>query len=198
MANSERKSLVVLGKRPRLDFTYEILLVLVAIGGAAWIIDGIAKAPALASGLDAGGNAALKGIIDVGVILLAAYLLAQTFLLNGRFGLVYGLVRDGSVYLAAPEGLVGSRKRRLLCDGSVTMAVRTDARTRGSSSTLSTRFRFESGGGSLVVQAGAPVGEPGVAEASIRSWLKGHGISVKDAPYPARKPASEARSTTAR
>ena len=188
MANSERKSLVVLGKRPRLDFTYEILLVLVTIGGVAWIIGGIAAAPPLASGLDAGGNAALKGLIDVGVVLLALYLLAQTFVLNGRFGLVYGLVRDGSVYLAAPEGLVGSRKRRLLCDGAVTMAVRVESRTRGSSSTLSTRFRFESGGASLMVQAGAPVGEPGEAEAAIRSWLKGHGITVKDVPYPTRKP----------
>jgi len=186
VANSERKSLVVLGKRPRLDFTYELLLVLVTIGGAGWIIRGIGDAPAIASGLDAGGNSALKGIIDAGVVLLAAYLLVQTFLLNGHFGLVYGLVRDGAVYLAAPEGLVGSRKRRLLCDGPVTMAVRTESRTRGSSSTRSTRFRFESGGASLVVQAGAPVGEPGEAEASIRSWLKAHGVSVKDVPYPTR------------
>jgi hypothetical protein len=192
VANSERKSLVVLGKRPRLDFTYEILLVLVAIGGSAWIIRGIGDAPALASGLDAGGNAVLKGIICAAVVLLAAYLLEQTFLLNGRFGLVYGLVRDGAVYLAAPEGVIGSRKKRLLCDGTVTMAVRTDSTTRGSSSTPSTRFRFESGGGLLVVQSGAPVGEPGEAEAAIRSWLKAHGISVKDVPYPARGPAPAA------
>lgn len=184
MANQERKSLVVLGKRPRLDFTYEILLVLVAIGGTWWILAGIGGAPALAKGLDAGANAVIKGIICAGVVLLAAYLVAQTFLLNGHFGLVYGLVRDGSVYLAAPEGLVGSRKKRLLCDGAVTMAVRTDSTTRGSSSTPSTRFRFESGGERLVVQAGAPVGEPGVAQAAIRAWLEAHGIKVKDVPYP--------------
>jgi hypothetical protein len=188
VANRERKSLIVLGKRPRLDITYEVLLILVTIGGTAWIISGIGNAPALASGLDAGGNAVLKGIICAGVVLLAAYLLAQTFLLNGHFGLVYGLVRDGSVYLAAPEGLVGSRKKRLLCDGSVTMAVRTDSTTRGSSSTRSTRFRFESGGARLVVQSGAPVGEPGEAEAAIRSWLEAHGISVSEVAYPARKP----------
>jgi hypothetical protein len=188
VAIRERKSLVVLGKRPRLDIIYEVLLVLVTIGGTAWIIIGLGNAPALASGLDAGGNAVLKGIICAGVVLLSAYLLAQTFLLDVHFGLVYGLVRDASVYLAAPEGLVGSRKKRLLCDGSVTMAVRTNSTTRGSSSTRSTRFRFESGGGLLVVQAGAPVGEPGEAEAAIRSWLEAHGISVKDVPYPARKP----------
>jgi hypothetical protein len=188
VANSERKSLVVLGKRPRLDIIYEVLLVLVAIGATAWIIAGIGDAPALASGLGDGGNAVLKGIICAAVVAFAAYLLAQTFLLNGHFGLIYGLVRDGSVYLAAPEGLVGFRGKRLLCDGSVTMAVRTDTRTRGSSSTLSTRFRFESGGERLVVQAGAPVGEPGEAEAAIRAWLKAHGIAVKDVPYPPRNP----------
>ncbi len=192
MANRERKSLVVLGKRPTMDITYEVLLVLVTVGGSWWVIAGISNAPALASGLDEGGNAVLKGVISVAVVLLAAYLLAQTFLLNGRFGLVYGLLRDGAVYLAAPEGLVGSRRKRLLCDGSVTMAVRTEPHTRGSSSTLSTRFRFESGGERLVVQAGAPVGEPGEAEASIRSWLEAQGISVTEVPYPARGPATAA------
>ncbi len=192
MANRERKSLVVLGKRPTMDITNEVLLVLVTVGGSWWVIAGISNAPALASGLDEGGNAVLKGVISVAVVLLAAYLLAQTFLLNGRFGLVYGLLRDGSVYLAAPEGLVGSRRKRLLCDGSVTMAVRTEPHTRGSSSTLSTRFRFESGGERLVVQAGAPVGEPGEAEASIRSWLEAQGISVTEVPYPARGPATAA------
>jgi hypothetical protein len=70
------------------------------------------------------------------------------------------------------------------------MAVRTDPHTRGSSSTISTRFRFESGGASLVVQAGAPVGEPAEAEAAIRAWLEAHGISVKDVPYPARGSAA--------
>lgn len=192
MENRERKSLVVLGKRPRLDITYEVLLVLVAIGGSGWIILGIGDTPALASGLGAGGNAVLKGIICAAVVLLAAYLLAQTFLLNGHFGLVYGLVRDGSIYLAAPEGLVGSRKKRLLCEGSVAMAVRTDSTTRGSSSTPSTRFRFESGGALLVVQSGAPVGEPGEAQAAIRAWLESHGIRVDEVPYPARRPAAAA------
>jgi hypothetical protein len=171
---------------------FEILLVLVALGGAAWIIQGISNAPPIASGLGEGGNAVLKGLMCVGVVLIAVVLMGQTFVLNGRFGLVYGLVRDGTVYLAAPEGLVGFRKKRLLCDGTVSMAVRTDSTTRGSSSAPATRFRFESGGAALVVQAGAPVGEPGEAQAAIRAWLEAHGISVKDIPYPARGPATAA------
>ena len=45
----------------------------------------------------------------------------------------------------------------------VTVAVRTDEKSRGSSSTPSTRIRLECGGARLVVQVSAPVGEPGEA-----------------------------------
>jgi hypothetical protein len=140
--------------------------------------------------MGAGGNALVKGLISLVVILIGGYLVAQTLLLNGRFGVLYGVVRGDVISLAAPEGLVGSRSRRLVCDGSVTVAVRTDAKSRGSSSTPSTRIRLESGGARLVVQVSAPVGEPGEALESIRAWLKARGIKVKEVPYPSKGTAA--------
>jgi hypothetical protein len=186
VANRERQSLVVVGARPRADVIYEVLLGIVVVGGAGWIIEGLAGTPPLTKSVGAGGNAAIKGALALVVVAIAGYLLVQAMILNGRLGLVYGLLRDGAVYLAAPEALLGSRRKRLLCDGTVTVALKTDSGARGSSSTPATRVRFEFGGAALVVQVSAPVGEPGAAQASIRAWLEAHGISVKDVPYPTR------------
>lgn len=186
MASNERQSLVTLGARPRADVIYEALLGLVVLGGAWWVLDGIFRTPDLAKNLSAGANALVKMAIGAVVIAIAGFLIVQTLVLNGRFGLIYGLVRDDAVYLATPEGVAGSRSKRLLCDGSVTMAMRTDSGTRGSSSTPATRARFESGGSKIVVVVNAPVGEPGVAQASIRAWLEGHGVKVEEVPYPTK------------
>lgn len=186
MANRERQSLVVVGERPRLDVIYETLLWLVALGATVWIIQGLVSAPPISEGMGAGGDALVKGLISFVVILVGGYLIAQTLLLNGRFGVLYGVVRDDVVSLAAPEGLVGSRSRRLVCDGPVTVAVRMDEKSRGSSSTPSTRIRLECGDARLIVQVSAPVGEPGEVVASIRAWLKGHGIKATEVPYPSK------------
>jgi hypothetical protein len=190
VANRERQSLITVGPRPRLDVIYETLLWLVALGAVAWIIQGLMSAPAFSEGMGAGGDALIKGLIVLVVILVGGYLVAQTLLLNGRFGVLYGVVKGNVISLAAPEGLVGSRARRLVCDGAVTVAVRMDAKPRGSSSTPSTRIRLECGGARLVVQVSAPVGEPREILASIRAWLKSHGISATEVPYPSKGTAA--------
>ena len=179
MANRERQSLVTVGDRPRLDVIYETLLWLVALGATFWIIQGLMSAPPISEGMGAGGDALVKGLISFVVILVGGYLVAQTLLLNGRFGVLYGVVRDDVVSLAAPEGLVGSRSRRLVCDGPVTVAIRADEKSRGSSSTPSTRIRLECGNARLVVQVSAPVGEPGEALASIRTGSRATGSRSK-------------------
>lgn len=186
MANGERKSLVTLGERPRADVNYEVVLGLVVLGGAAWTLDGLISVPSLAKNLGAGGNALIKVAIGLVVVAISAFLMFQTVSLNGRLGFVHGLVRDGAVYLATPGGLVGFRRKRLLCDGTVTMALRTDSSARGSSSTPATRMRFESGGSTLIAVVSAPVGEPGTAAASVRAWLEAHEIKVKEVPYPSK------------
>lgn len=190
MANRERQSLVAVGPRPRLDVIYETLLWLVALGSTFWIIQGLLSAPPISKGMGAGGDALLKGLISLVVILVAAYLVSQTLLLNGRFGVLYGVVQGDVISLAAPEWFAGSRSRRLVCGKSVKVAVRMDAKSRGSSSTPSTRIRLESGDARLVVQVSAPVGEPAEVLASIRAWLKPHGITVKEVPYPSKGSAA--------
>ncbi len=190
MANHERQSLVKLGDRPRADVLYEALLGLVVAGGMAWILEGIITAPSFAENVGAGGNVLIKSILGAIVVGVAVFLGLQTIILNGRLGFVHGLVRGDVVYLAAPEGLAGIRSKRLRCDGTVTMAMRTDAGTRGSSSTPATRARFESGGSKLGVVVNRTVGEPGEAQAAIRGWLEGHGVKVDEVPWPSKGTAT--------
>ncbi len=185
MLQAERTSLVPTGKRPRLDLLYEGLLGLVALGAVGWILISIDDA-VTSTELSSAAGSLIKVAAWIIVPLIAAYLVLQTFALNGRFGVLYGVRRGDQVYLSSPEGLIGMSKHRLLCEGTVEIAVRTDDKSRGSTTTPATRILVVCDGAELRVQVTAPVEDLDEVRASIRVWLEANGIRVKEIAYRGR------------
>ncbi len=190
MAKAERTSLVTTGERPRIDVIYETILGLVVLGAAAWILLSIRDAIA-STELSEGTGVLIQVVAWIAVPIVGAVLVLQTLTLNGRFGVLYGVRRGDEVFLSAPEGLVGFRSKRLSCAGTVEIGVRTDDRSRGSTSTPATRVLAVCDGEELRVHVSAPVEDLGEVRASIRSWLESNGVKVKEIRYRGKNATTE-------
>jgi len=188
MSKAERTSLVTTGKRPRVDLIYETLMGLVVLGAAGWILLSIRDAIE-STEISEGTGVLIQVAAWIIVPIVGAVLALQILALNGRFGVLYGVRRGDEVYLAAPEGLVGFASKRLACSGTVEIGVRTDDRSRGSTSTPATRVLAVCGDQELRVQVSAPIEDLGAVRASIRSWLESNGVKVKEIRYRGKNPA---------
>ena len=182
MLRGKRTSLVRPGDHPRIDTVYETMLMLVVLGASAWILFGIRDA-VRASEMTAGAALAVMVVAWVVVAAIALPLALQALLLNGRFGVLYGVEGEDGPYLSAPDGLVGFQKKRVRCEGTVEVGIAKDDRGRGSSSTPSTRILVVSGESELRIQVSAPIEDPDSAVASIRSWLEEQGLTTKKIAY---------------